>query len=122
MTEFIITFLIALIVGLGVGGGGFFVIYLTLCRNYPQLIAQGTNLLFFLACSLSSLFIHLKKRRIQLNILVPVVGLSIVGTLVGSYLVSLVSPEIPKVILGIILSVSGAISLIRIIRAEKKKK
>jgi len=121
MTEFIITFLIALIVGLGVGGGGFFVIYLTLCRNYPQLIAQGTNLLFFLACSVSSLFIHLKKRRIQLNILVPV-GLSIVGTLVGSYLVSLVKPEIPKVILGIILSVSGAISLIRIIRAEKKKK
>ena len=122
MTEFVISFLIALIVGLGVGGGGFFVIYLTLCRNYPQLIAQGTNLLFFLVCSVSSLFVHLRKRRAQFNVLLPVIILSVVGTLTGSYLASLVHPKIPKVILGIILSLSGAISLIRIIRAEVKKK
>ena len=122
MTEFVIAFLIALIVGLGVGGGGFFVIYLTLCRNYPQLLAQGTNLLFFIVCSVASLFVHLKKRRAPIRLLLPIIVLSTVGTLVGSYLVALTPPRIPKAILGIVLSVSGAISLIRIIRAEKKKK
>ena len=122
MTEFILSFLIAVIVGLGVGGGGFFVIYLTLCRSYPQLLAQGTNLLFFLICSVSSLFVHLRRRRAHLDLLLPVVILSASGTAFGSHLVSLVPPEIPRVVLGIILSVSGGISLIRIIRAEKKKK
>ena len=44
----LITFLLAALSGMGVGGGGLFVIYLSLFTNTPQLTAQGMNLLFFL--------------------------------------------------------------------------
>ncbi len=122
MTEFIIAFLIALIVGLGVGGGGFFVIYLTLCLNYPQLLAQGTNLLFFLICSVASLFVHARKRKLLSRELLPITAISLVGTLIGSYLTGQVDPWLPRLILGCLLTVSGAITLIRIIRESRKEK
>lgn len=122
MTEFILAFLIAIIVGLGVGGGGFFVIYLTLCLNYPQLIAQGTNLLFFLICSVSSLFIHLKKRKVSPRLLVPIILMSVPGTIAGSYLASVLPPRIPRLLLGIVLALGGGISIIKMINVRKIKK
>ena len=52
----IVGFLVALLMGMGVGGGGLFVIFLTLCLNYGQINAQGTNLLFFIIAILASFF------------------------------------------------------------------
>ena len=43
-------FLLSALSGMGVGGGGLFVIYLAFATDMPQLSAQGANLLFFL-CS-----------------------------------------------------------------------
>ena len=44
---YILPFLISALMGMGVGGGGLLIIYLTLYLNLPQLTAQGTNLLLF---------------------------------------------------------------------------
>ena len=121
MTELAVAFLIAVIVGLGVGGGGFFVIYLTLCLNYPQLLAQGTNLLFFLVCSVASLFVHARKRRLFKKSLIPIILFSLVGTLTGSSLATAVPTKIPRLLLGCLLIFSGAVALIRIIKKEKTK-
>ena len=45
--KYIIPFLISALMGMGVGGGGLFIIYFTLLLGTPQLTAQGTNLLLF---------------------------------------------------------------------------
>ena len=121
----LVCFLIAILVGMGIGGGGFLVIYLTLCMNYPQLIAQGTNLLFFLIAGFSSLLIHLRKRKLNLKRLLPIVLFSIPGTLIGSYLANTVDPKIPRIVLGILLILSGgqtAFKVVYQIIKEKKKK
>ena len=121
----LVCFLIAILVGMGIGGGGFLVIYLTLCMNYPQLIAQGTNLLFFLIAGFSSLLIHLRKRKLNLKRLLPIVLFSIPGTLIGSYLANTVDPKIPRIVLGILLILSGgqtAFKVVYQIIEEKKKK
>ena len=60
----IVSFLVALLMGMGVGGGGLFVIFLTMCLNYGQIYAQGTNLVFFIIAILSSIFVHLRKRKL----------------------------------------------------------
>ena len=73
MTEIAVAFIIAVIVGMGIGGGGFFVIYLTLCLGYNQIIAQGTNLLFFLISALASLAVHARRRRLFLAELIPII-------------------------------------------------
>ena len=87
--ELFIPFLIAVLMGMGIGGGGLFVIYLTLCLNYGQVLAQGTNLIFFV---LSILF---------------------------SNLVHNVNPKIPKILLGALLIVSGIYAFIRNIKIKK---
>jgi len=50
---------------MGMGGGGILVIYLTLALGFPQLEAQGINLLFFLPCAAISLAINGVRRLVD---------------------------------------------------------
>ena len=65
MLNVVVAILIAILMGMGIGGGGFLVIYLTLCLNFDQIVAQGTNLVFFVICAVSAAFVHLFKRKIS---------------------------------------------------------
>ena len=65
MLNIIVGFMVAMLMGMGVGGGGLFVIFLTLCLNFGQINAQGTNLMFFIIAILSSFFIHIRKRSLN---------------------------------------------------------
>ena len=107
----IMVFIIAVLSGIGVGSGGLLVIYLTLVENVPQLTAQGTNLVFFILASLSSLIFTYTKRRIPLGAVVIMAALGICGSLIGTYLTSVISPEIIKKIFGFMLIGSGIYTL-----------
>lgn len=125
MTEIAVAFIIAVIVGMGIGGGGFFVIYLTLCLGYNQIIAQGTNLLFFLISALASLAVHARRRRLFLAELIPIILISLPSTVIGANLANSVDPKIPTVFLGVLLTFSGILSAIKTVRSfveEKKAK
>ena len=106
-----ITFLLAALSGMGVGGGGLFVIYLSLFTDTPQLVAQGMNLLFFLFSSGASVTVHLKHRKICY----PVVGVMILFGIVGALLGALLSASLPahllRQIFGGMLVVSGILAL-----------
>jgi len=121
----LVCFLIAVLVGMGIGGGGFLVIYLTLCMNYEQIIAQGTNLLFFIIAGISSLFIHLRRRSIEIRQLILVLIFALPGTLLGSYFANKIDPDIPRTALGVLLILSGGQTLINTVKKimeEKRKK
>ena len=125
MTEIAVAFIIAVIVGMGIGGGGFFVIYLTLCLGYNQIIAQGTNLLFFLISALASLAVHARRRRLFSTELIPIILISLPSTVIGANLANSVDPKIPTVFLGVLLTFSGILSAIKTVRSfveEKKAK
>ena len=53
--------------GMGIGGGGLLVLYLTAMDGVGQLAAQGCNLLFFVYASAASLFVHNKKRNLNIK-------------------------------------------------------
>ena len=59
--DLIIGFLAGFAGGLGVGGGGILLLYLTAFLGTEQLSAQGINLLFFLPTAAAALFLHLKN-------------------------------------------------------------
>lgn len=84
------TFLFAALAGMGIGSGGLLVLYLTLFRDTPQIVAQGFNLLFFLFASAASMLIHLGRRHIHLLavILILIAGLpaAYLGTRVALFL------------------------------------
>ena len=108
--------------GLGIGGGGLFVIYLTLCLNYGQIVAQGTNLLFFLISAFASLVVHFKKIKLFSRELIPIILISVPSTVLGAYLANILSPKIAKISLGILLTVSGVITIIKVIRSYIREK
>jgi uncharacterized membrane protein YfcA len=108
-----ITLVIAVLSGMGVGGGGMFVIYLSLLTDTPQLTAQGMNLLFFLLSSGASVTIHLRDRRICYPAVGWMIVSGIVGALLGSLLISYVSQKLLRQIFGVMLVVSGILALRR---------
>ena len=115
-----ITLLIAILSGMGVGGGDMFVIYLSLLTDTPQLTAQGINLLFFLFAAASSLLLHIMKRKIYGGIVLILSLCGIVGSLLGSFVAANLSSTVLGKIFGGMLVVSGLLSLRK--RSHKAKK
>ncbi len=110
MIEFIIALICAALSGMGVGGGGLLLIYLTLATEAGQRQAQLYNLIFFIAASSSALLFHVERRKID----PAVAGLIALGGIPGAVLGSVLSRAAGESALGIILGaflfVSGAVS------------
>lgn len=111
--DFIAAFLVSALAATGVGGGGFFVIYLTLVKGIEQLAAQGINLLFFLCGCIPGIAVHAVKRKINFGA-VALIGFSgIAGTFFGAFLLKTLDPSIIRKAFGAMLILSGIISLFK---------
>ena len=117
------SFVIAALSGMGVGGGGLFVIYLSLLTDTPQLAAQGLNLLFFLFSSGASLPVHLMKRTLLPRVILLMASSGLLGALLGTVLSAHLEGRVLRKIFGMMLVVSGIYSLQhgRSASAEAKK-
>ena len=113
-------FAVSLLSGLGVGGGGLFIVYLALFTDTPQLAAQGLNLLFFLFSAGASLPVHLTKRKIFPGAVGVMTVSGIFGALLGSYLSAHIDEVILRKLFGALLCVSGSISLLKLIKVKKE--
>ena len=107
MLEFLIIFLIACLTGLGVGAGGFYTLYLTLCQEIPQLQAQGANLAFFLVSAGTSLLFHLQKRKFNFPLIAIITTVGIPGALLGSFLAAKMDTALLSKIFGAFLAACG---------------
>ena len=103
----LVGFFVSMLVGMGVGGGGLFVIFLTLYLNFQQINAQGTNLAFFVLSALASIFVHVRRRKINVKQLLTMTAFGIMGSIAFSYLANFISSEIPRKMLGGLLIFSG---------------
>ena len=114
-----VSFLIAILMGMGVGGGGLLVIFLTLCLNYNQILAQGTNLIFFIVVGVASMIFHIKKRKINLRQVLIIIIFGSFGSILFSYHANSINPEIPKKVMGALLTVSGFFTLYKVFIKKK---
>ena len=121
--DVIVAFLMGTLSGMGIGGGGLLVIYLTLFRGVGQMDAQGINLYFFLFASVAALFVHYKKRKIDYNtvLLMGVAGMPC--AYLGAASAAALKPETVRCAFGYMLIVAGGLSLLRTLRVffERKK-
>ena len=117
----IVSFLISILSGMGVGGGGLFVIYLALFTSTPQLEIQGINLAFFLLSASASLLIHLTKRKIFAGAVLIASVFGILGAILGSILSGKIDQSLLRKIFGAMLCLSGALSLIKSFKKSKKQ-
>ena len=119
--SFIVSLVIALLSGLGVGGGGLFAVYLAVFSYIPQLTVQGFNLLFFLFCAFASVIIQIFRRRILFGAVAIMVATGFVGALVGTSLTELLPEEWLRRAFGIMLVAGGLISLRSALRQKNEK-
>ena len=111
MIRFFVVLGAALLSGMGVGSGGFYLLYLTEVAGLSQYTAQGANLVFFSVATLSSSLLSLRGGRLSLARLFPLLLYGALGTLIGAALTHLLPPESAARILGLLLTVSGVLSL-----------
>ncbi|NCC86890.1 MAG: sulfite exporter TauE/SafE family protein [Clostridia bacterium] len=96
---------------MGLGGGSFLLLYLTLIMSVPQIKAQGINLLFFIPCAIVSIFLHNRNKLICWSIVLPVALGGILGIFCGLWLLSIINPNILNKIFGIFLILFGLAEL-----------
>ena len=107
----IVAFAIALLSGLGVGGGGLFAVYLSIFSDLPQLAVQGTNLLFFLFSSGASVTVNLFRRRILFSAVAIMIATGLAGAAIGSRAAHVLPEEWLRKIFGMMLVAGGIMSL-----------
>ena len=107
----ILSFCIAALSGMGVGGGGLFVIFLALLTETPQLVAQGMNLLFFLFSAGASLTVHLVRRSICFPAVLLMATAGVVGALIGTGMTGLFAEDVLRKCFGFLLIMGGILSL-----------
>ncbi len=118
MKEMLIVFGAAALAGLGIGSGGFYLLFLTEA-GVGQYEAQGANLLFFVLATLASSYINLRRGALPLACLPPLLLAGAVGVVAGSFLTSLIPPEVARAALGLFLIGGGMYTLAA--RREGKK-
>ena len=107
----IVTFFLSTLSGMGVGGGGLFVIFLALFTDLPQLTIQGMNLLIFLFSCGGSLIIHLKKRTLWGMAILIIALCGIPGSLFGTWIAGWLPQKLLRKIFGVMLIITGIMSL-----------
>ena len=124
--DIISAFFMGALSGMGIGGGGLLVIYLTLIRGSDQISAQGINLYFFVFASIAALFVHCRKRRINYKAVLLLSSFGMPVSLLGGLLASVTDPYLLRKFFGIMLILAGGISLFRMaipyIRNKKERK
>lgn len=117
------SFLIGALTGTGVGGGGLFVLYLTLLRGAEQFRAQWLNLVLFAAVSAAAVPYHLARRRVDATLLFILVVSAIPGTFAGSAIRGAIEAETARRIFGALMLLTGATVLFkkegRAVRSER---
>ena len=119
LLDILVGALCAALCGMGVGGGGLLVVYMTLSRSIPQIKAQGINLVFFIAAAAAALFVHIKKRHIAvLPIVIASLG-ALVGTYFGSTCAQALSGELLRKLFGGFLLLAGIFCCAKLIKEKK---
>ena len=117
----LISFAIAILSGLGIGGGGLLVIYLAFFTELPQLQIQGINLSFFLLCASASVIVHVRKRKLFKGIILIMSTAGIIGTILGCFAAKVISPHILRKIFGVLLVASGMLTFKNTFKKSTKK-
>ena len=111
LLDSIVSFLVAVLSGLGVGSGGLLVIYLTLLDGMPQLRAQGINLVFFLFSAGASMLAHLSRRKLIFPLCILLITAGLPGALMGATLASLLPAALLRKLFGAFLVAAGLMTL-----------
>lgn len=104
--------------GMGIGGAGLLVLYLTEFAGLTQLQAQGCNLLFFVYASAASLYVHSRRRRLDFRLIGAAALLAALGSRLGVGLAGVLPEQSVRQMYGWMLVLTGVIAGVRVVRRK----
>ncbi len=113
IAEIIIGFIAGFAGGLGVGGGGILLLWLTAFAGTEQLAAQGINLIFFLPVAFSALFAHWKNGFIKWKTALFALLFGIPGVFLGYIIANSIDKTLLRLAFALLLLFIGLRELIR---------
>lgn len=107
MLIILIGFFAGIIGGMGMGGGTILIPALILFANINPKIAQSINLLSSIPMTIAALYIHIKRKNVDFQLVLPIVLFGIVGAFFGSTLAEYLSSDILRKFFGVFLLIIG---------------
>lgn len=117
--SYIAAFLTGIFAAMGVGGGMILIIYLTFFAGFPQLAAQGINLLYFIPIAVLSVIIHTKNKLIEWKNILPSLIFGTVTAVFGALAADYLGSEVLGKIFGGFIIIIGVKELFRGFKKEK---
>ncbi len=99
--------------GMGVGGGAILIPALFLAVRPEQHILQSVNLLYFIPTSVMALIIHIRNRKIDFKIMLPIVVFGLGGAFFGSWLAARLAGNDLKRLFGVFLLIMSVYEMFR---------
>ena len=99
--------------GLGVGGGGILLLYLTAFTETSQLSAQGINLVFFLPTAAAALFLHFKNGFVKWKTAIFAVLFGIPAVFLGFFIAKSIDESLLRLGFALLLLFIGVKELFR---------
>ncbi|UWV47943.1 sulfite exporter TauE/SafE family protein [Acetivibrio thermocellus] len=121
MVLFLIGLASGIVSGMGIGGGAILIPALVFFVNPDQHIAQSVNLLFFIPTAVIALIVHIKNKRVNFKLTIPIVIFGLVGAFLGSKLAVSLSGASLKRYFGMFLLILGFYEMVRKDKKETKK-
>ncbi len=111
--DLIVGFFSGFLGGLGVGGGGILLLYLTAFENVEQLTAQGINLVFFIPTAVAALFLHIKNGFVKWKTAAVAAVFGVAGVIFGSFLAGYLDKILLKGAYAVFLLIIGVRELFK---------
>ena len=115
----IASFLAGALSGMGLGGGGILLVFLTAFSSIDQLTAQGINLIFFLPTGLVAVIVYAIKKQIEWKIVLKMWLYGVIGAFGGYFIARAIENQYLSKIFAVFLIIFGIIILFS---KEKNKK
>lgn len=103
----IIGFFAGIIGGMGMGGGTILIPALVLFANIDPKLSQSINLISSIPMTLTALFIHMKNKNIEYDLVLPIIIFGIAAAIGGSLLAEYLNSQVLRKSFGVFLFFIG---------------
>ena len=96
MKEILIGVISGIVSGLGMGGGTILITFLTCFLKVNQIVAQASNIIFFVPTSIIATIVNVKNHTLKWKIAIPIVITGVVGAAIGSIIANKMDTSLLK--------------------------
>ncbi len=96
MREILVGLISGIVSGLGMGGGTILITFLTCFLKVNQIVAQASNIIFFVPTSIIATVVNVKNHTLKWKVAIPLVITGVIGASIGSVIANKLDTSLLK--------------------------